>query len=175
MHRISRAPVLSATFRRDSCWIIDQRALSRISTRRHRFVRLSGRLSTTRTVSPTFASLSSSWARRVDEERTVFLYIRCWWTTSMRTVIVLSALSETTTPWRTFRTPADPGTGGCAGAPDPSAARRSRLGRLRRRRGFLRGRRLLRRDLRDRLLGARLRRLRLVVVLLVLSHRVCLR
>src|SRR5215207_7497603 len=78
------------------------RALSSTSSRRQRFVRLSGRLSTTRTVSPMCASLFSSCACSVAEVRTIFLYIRCWRAVSMRTVIVLSALSETTMPWRTL-------------------------------------------------------------------------
>jgi hypothetical protein len=60
--------------------------------------RLSGRLSTTRTVSPALASLRSSCACSVDDERTIFLYVRCGRAKSIRTVIVLSALSETTTP-----------------------------------------------------------------------------
>ena len=65
MQRISRAPVLSATRRRVSCWIIGHR--SRTSSRRQRLVRLSGRLSITRTVSPLLASLRSSCACSVDD------------------------------------------------------------------------------------------------------------
>src|SRR5215210_5293498 len=82
--------------------LLDHLARSSTSTRRQRFVRLSGRLSTTRTVSPMCASLFSSCACSVDEVRTIFLYIRCWRAVSMRTVMVLSALSETTMPWRTL-------------------------------------------------------------------------
>ena len=51
MQSSSRAPVLSATRRRVSAWI-SYRALSTTSTSRQRFVRLIGRLSMTRTVSP---------------------------------------------------------------------------------------------------------------------------
>ena len=53
--------------------LLDHRARSRISTRRQRFVRLSGRLSMMRTVSPMCASLRSSCAWRVAEVRTIFL------------------------------------------------------------------------------------------------------
>src|SRR5690242_18218291 len=52
--------------------VLDHRARSRTSTSRQRFVRESGRLSIRRTVSPAFASLRSSWACRVVEERTIF-------------------------------------------------------------------------------------------------------
>src|SRR5437762_10374064 len=52
--------------------VLDHRARSRTSTSRHRLVRDSGQLSTTRTVSPAWASLLSSWACRVVEERTIF-------------------------------------------------------------------------------------------------------
>ena len=53
MHRTSRAPVLSATLHRVSCWITC--ALSTTSTRRQRFVLESGRVSVMRTRSPTCA------------------------------------------------------------------------------------------------------------------------
>ena len=45
-----------------ACLVLDHLARSRTSTRRQRFVRDSGRLSTTRTRSPSWASLRSSWA-----------------------------------------------------------------------------------------------------------------
>src|SRR5262245_23835387 len=52
--------------------VLDHFARSRISTSRQRFVRLIGRDSTTRTRSPSLASLLSSWACRVVEDRTIF-------------------------------------------------------------------------------------------------------
>ena len=52
--------------------LLDHRARSRTSTRRQRLVRLRGRLSITRTVSPTCASFLSSCACSVDEVRTIF-------------------------------------------------------------------------------------------------------
>src|SRR4051794_39013838 len=52
--------------------VLDHRALSRTSTRRQRLVRDSGRASTTRTRSPSLASLFSSWACSVEVERTIF-------------------------------------------------------------------------------------------------------
>src|SRR3954465_5819361 len=51
--------------------VLDHRARSRISTRRQRFVRDIGRHSTTRTRSPALASLRSSWAWTVLDERTI--------------------------------------------------------------------------------------------------------
>src|SRR4051794_17161739 len=51
--------------------VLDHRARSRISTRRQRFVRDIGRHSTTRTRSPALASLRSSWAWAVLDERTI--------------------------------------------------------------------------------------------------------
>src|SRR3954447_15571085 len=56
-----------------SCLRLDQRERSRTSTRRQRLLRLSGRDSTTRTRSPSFASLRSSWTWIELEERTIFL------------------------------------------------------------------------------------------------------
>src|SRR3954453_8387936 len=56
-----------------SRFLLDHRARSVISTRRQRLVRLSGRLSMMRTVSPMCASLRSSCAWRVAELRTIFL------------------------------------------------------------------------------------------------------
>src|SRR3954469_13569144 len=51
--------------------VLDHRARSRISTRRQRLVRDIGRHSTTRTVSPSCASLRSLWACRVFEVRRI--------------------------------------------------------------------------------------------------------
>src|SRR3954465_4185994 len=51
--------------------VLDHRARSRISTRRQRFVRDIVRHSTARTRSPSLASLRSSWACSVLEERTI--------------------------------------------------------------------------------------------------------
>src|SRR3954451_22411328 len=51
--------------------VLDHRARSRISTSRQRFVRDIGRHSTTRTRSPSWASLRSSWACSVLEDRTI--------------------------------------------------------------------------------------------------------
>jgi hypothetical protein len=39
------------------------------------------------------------------DERTIFLYVRWRRVTSMRTLMVLSGLEETTMPWRTFGRP----------------------------------------------------------------------
>src|SRR3954462_14881819 len=71
---------------------LDHFALSRTSTRRQRFVPDIGRHSTTRTRSPALASLRSSWAWTVLEERTILRERRWRLAMSMRTVIVLSAL-----------------------------------------------------------------------------------
>src|SRR4051812_31424143 len=51
--------------------VLDHRARSRISTRRQRFVRDMGRVSTMRTRSPSCAALASSWACRTIVERTI--------------------------------------------------------------------------------------------------------
>src|SRR4051794_5047828 len=56
----------------EACLVLDHLARSRTSTRRQRLVALSGRDSTTRTVSPMLASLASSWACSVVELRTIF-------------------------------------------------------------------------------------------------------
>src|SRR3954447_3276649 len=136
MQRISRAPVLSATRRRVSAWITGTYlALSTISVSRQRLVRLSGRDSTTRTVSPSCASLRSSWACSVVDARTIFLYWRWRRATSMRTVIVLSGLADTTTPWRVFGRPGPCSReGGAAGAGACARAARSFSRRLARQR-----------------------------------------
>jgi hypothetical protein len=57
MQRISRAPELSATLSFVSCWITVAHHLARSSTSssRQRFVRESGRVSTMRTTSPSWA------------------------------------------------------------------------------------------------------------------------
>ena len=66
-------------FKQHPGWSIDgrhlldhQRALSTISSRRQRFNLESGRVSTTRTVSPSAAVFSASWACRVALRRTTF-------------------------------------------------------------------------------------------------------
>src|SRR3954468_18393758 len=99
MHRISRAPVLSATLSRVSGWTI-YLARSMISTRRQRLLRDSGRLSITRTRSPSLASFFSSCACSDVDSRMIFLYILWRRAVSIRTVIVLSAFAEMTMPWR---------------------------------------------------------------------------
>src|SRR4051794_3738644 len=66
---LARAGVVGALQAR---LVLDHLARSRISTSRQRLVALIGRLSTTRTRSPTPASLRSSWACSVVEERTIF-------------------------------------------------------------------------------------------------------
>src|SRR3954471_6132894 len=117
MHRISRAPVLSATRRRVSGWITGPyRLLSSTSVSRQRLVRLMGRHSMTRTRSPSFASLRSSCACSVVDSRIIFLYMRCRRAVSIRTTIVLSALAEVTTPWRTFGRPGPCSFGAAGGA-----------------------------------------------------------
>src|SRR3954451_20548841 len=52
--------------------VLDHRALSRTSSSRQRLVADSGRDSTTRTTSPSWASLASSWAWSFIDERTIF-------------------------------------------------------------------------------------------------------
>jgi hypothetical protein len=88
-----------------------------------------GRASISRTTSPVWASLFSSCARTLAVRRTIFSYFGWRRTISSRTVMVLSALSETTVPWRTALVPGTPSAGG---VPVPgvrlarSAARRAR-------------------------------------------------
>ena len=106
MHRTSLAPVLSATLQRVSCWITVSPSLlpvSTISTTRQRFDFDSGRVSITRTVSPTCASFASSCAASFDDRRTILPYSACRICRSMRTRTVLSISSDTTTPVRIFR------------------------------------------------------------------------
>src|SRR4029077_13758493 len=102
IHRSSFAPVLSATLQRVSCWIT-YFALSTTSTTRHRFDLLTGRVSITRTVSPSCASFASSCAASFEERRTILPYNGCRTWRSIRTTTVLSILSEITTPVRIFR------------------------------------------------------------------------
>src|SRR3954454_10141923 len=104
MQSSSRAPVLSATFRRVSCWIPSRYlAFCPISARRQFFVFESGRDSTIRTTSPTPAVFCSSCAWNLRVRRTTFLYFGCSLVTSTWTTIVFSPLSETTTPRRSWR------------------------------------------------------------------------
>src|SRR3954454_10710722 len=114
----------------EPCLVLDHRARSRTFSSRQRFMRLSGRDSMTCTRSPSCASLRSSWACSVDDERTIFWYRRCRRATSMRTVIVLSALSETTVPSRTFGEPGPCSLGGVVSAGCSARAARSFSRRL---------------------------------------------
>src|SRR5512146_2361387 len=75
-------------------------AFSTTSARRQCFVLEIGRVSTMRTVSPTPAAFCSSCAWNLTDRRTTFLYFGCDLTTSTLTTIVLSPLSEMTTPRR---------------------------------------------------------------------------
>src|SRR6266542_3516682 len=106
MHRISLAPVLSATLSRDSCWIIYS-ALCTISATRQRLAADRGRVSNTRTRSPTLA-FCSSWALSLVVRLIVLPYKRCWRRSSTSTTTVFSILSETTTPSRVLRLPRAP-------------------------------------------------------------------
>src|SRR3954447_24823498 len=111
--------------------VLDHRARSRMSTSRQRLVRDIGRHSTTRTRSPSLASLRSSWACTVLEERTILRWRRWRLAASMRTVIVLSALSETTLPRRTC---GEPGPWSAGGVPSPFVVFFARSSSRRRRR-----------------------------------------
>src|SRR4249920_3548915 len=86
---------------------LDHLATSTISATRQRLVFDSGRVSTSRTTSPTLEVFSWSWACRRIERRIVFLYFGCGFSTSTRTTTVLSMASDTTTPRRSLRTPRD--------------------------------------------------------------------
>src|SRR3954447_2146770 len=79
-----------------ACLGLDHRLRSSTSVSRQRLVRLIGRVSITRTRSPSFASLRSSCACSVVDSRMIFLYMRWRRVTSTRTTIVLSAFEETT-------------------------------------------------------------------------------
>src|SRR5665648_545094 len=78
------ATLLSATRSLDSTWIIcflcrlSYLAFLRISRRRHRFIALNGRVSTTRTRSPTPAAFCSSCAWSLLERRTTLPYRSCF-------------------------------------------------------------------------------------------------
>ena len=82
----------------------------------------SGRVSTMRTTSPTSAVFRSSWAWSLLLRRTTFLYFGCARIVSTLTTIVLSPLSETTTPRRSWRRPSSASGFGRA---DDRLARRS--------------------------------------------------
>src|SRR5918998_4266908 len=102
MHKISLAPVLSATLSRDSCWII-YFAFSTICTTRQRLVADRGRVSMSRTRSPTPHSLFSSCALYLLVRRRTLPYIACLTRSSTETTTVLSILSLTTRPSRVLR------------------------------------------------------------------------
>src|SRR5207302_741492 len=99
---------LSATFTIDSCWImvgLPYRARSMISTTRHRLSFDKGLVSTMRTVSPTFAEFSSSWAFRRFVRVTILPYTGCGTRRSIATTTVFCILSLTTRPVRVLREP----------------------------------------------------------------------
>src|SRR5918997_60441 len=85
--------------------LLDHFAFSRISTSRQRFVADSGRVSIRRTRSPTPAVLASSCALTLLVRRMTLPYSGCFTRSSRLTTIVLSILSDTTSPSRTFRSP----------------------------------------------------------------------
>src|SRR5947208_50590 len=125
MHRISLAPVLSATRSRDSCWItsisctsagslsyVDRAwrnnvylARSRISATRQRLVADSGRVSISSTRSPTPQALVASCALYFLVRRSTLPYLGCLTWSSTWTTTVLSILSLTTSPSRPLRLP----------------------------------------------------------------------
>src|SRR5690606_6091262 len=83
--------------------LLNHRARSKISTSRQRLLLLSGRVSITRTLSPTPASLAPSWAYSFLVRRTNLLYL-AWRTRSVIvTTIVLSIAADVTRPSRTLR------------------------------------------------------------------------
>src|SRR5688572_7129812 len=92
--------------------LLDHFAFSRISTSRQRFVADSGRVSIRRTRSPTPAVLASSCALTLLVRRMTLPYSGCFTRSSRLTTIVLSILSDTTSPSRTFRSPRCPLAGG---------------------------------------------------------------
>src|SRR6478735_7486515 len=89
----------------EAALLLNHFATSTISVRRQRFVADNGRVSTMRTVSPTWALFVSSWAWNLTDRRTTFLYFRCDLITSTLTTIVLSIASETTVPRRSWLRP----------------------------------------------------------------------
>src|SRR6059058_1627699 len=74
-----------------------------ISTSRHRLSFDNGRVSTIRTVSPTFAEFSSSWAFRRFVRVTILPYTGCGTRRSIATTTVFAILSLTTRPVRVLR------------------------------------------------------------------------
>src|SRR5262249_62031834 len=89
-----------------SCLLLDHYfAFSTISASRQRLVFESGLVSTTRTTSPMPAEFAPSWACSLLERRTTFLYLVWIRTVWISTTIVLSPLSDTTTPRRSWRRP----------------------------------------------------------------------
>src|SRR5213078_5108797 len=100
--------------------LLDHFASSSTSARRQFFDFDSGRVSTMRTRSPTFAAFCSSWAWNFVERRTTFLYFRWAFTVSTLTTIVLSIASETTTPRRSWLRPRS-----CSGLGRRTIGRRS--------------------------------------------------
>src|SRR5439155_13993080 len=88
-----------------ACLHLDHFATSTISATRQRLVFESGRVSTSRTTSPSLALPASSWACSRIERRIIFLYLGCDLTMSTRTTTVVSILSDTTTPRRPWRWP----------------------------------------------------------------------
>src|SRR5690606_9908966 len=93
-----------------------------ISTTRHRFSLLKGRVSMIRTTSPVRHEFCSSWALNFLVRRMVRLYLGCMTVRSTATTTVLSILSETTVPTRVLRTPRWDSV-----TDDPSSSRRGRL------------------------------------------------
>src|SRR4029078_1652362 len=83
--------------------LLNHLARSTISTTRQRLLLLIGRVSITRTVSPTCASLASSCVASLEERFTVLAYRASRTLRSIRTRTVLSIFSEITTPVRTLR------------------------------------------------------------------------
>src|SRR5579862_171969 len=94
-------------------------ALATIRTSRQRFVAESGRDSSMRTVSPTWASLASSWALNFVVSRMTSLYSRWRARRSTDTTIVLSIRSLTTRPTFVLRC-------ACTGVVAPVIGRRLR-------------------------------------------------
>src|SRR5436309_11070430 len=109
MHWTFLAPELSATSSIERGWIIGQDTWLRTLRIRQRFCLEIGRVSSTRTRSPTRLSLFSSCALSCFDIRMTRWY-RGWRNTrSIRTTRVFCIASDTTTPSRLFRSPT-----GCA-------------------------------------------------------------
>src|SRR5581483_3437452 len=109
-------------------FLLDHLAASTTSARRHRLVFDRGRVSTTRTTSPTFAAFCSSCAWNLTLRRITFLYRWCELIRSTLTTMVLSIALETTTPRRSWRRPRS-----CSGFGSRLIGLRSVLGGTRRR------------------------------------------